>query len=101
VAGTIFANGKPRIIEVKGISMDAELTPSMLYVTNEDKPGHIGRLGTLLGTLGINIANFNLGRQKAGGDAIALIAIDSTVTDEQLAKIAALEGVQQAKRLSF
>ena len=48
VAGTVFANGKPRIIQVKGINMEAELTPSMLYVTNEDKPGHIGRLGTLL-----------------------------------------------------
>src|SRR5690606_27742361 len=71
VAGTVFANGKPRIIQVKGINMDAELTPSMLYVTNEDKPGHIGRLGTLLGQLGINIANFNLGRAAVGGDAIA------------------------------
>ena len=79
VAGTIFANGKPRIIQVKGINMEAELTPSMLYVTNEDKPGHIGRLGTLLGKLGINIANFNLGRADVGGDAIALLSIDGTL----------------------
>ena len=101
VAGTVFANGKPRIIQVKNINMEAELTPSMLYVTNEDKPGHIGRLGTLLGDLGINIANFNLGRSDVGGDAIALLSIDSTVKEDQLQKIGALPGVKQAKSLSF
>jgi len=101
VAGTVFSNGKPRVIQVKGINMEAELTPSMLYVTNEDKPGHIGRLGTLLGTLGINIANFNLGRAEVGGDAIALLSIDGTLEDKQLKQITALPGVHQAKPLSF
>ena len=101
IAGTLFANGKPRIIQVKGINMDAELTPAMLYVTNEDKPGHIGRLGTLLGDLGINIANFNLGRADVGGDAIALLSIDGEVDADQLAQIAALPGVRQAKALKF
>ena len=101
MAGTIFANGKPRIIQVKGINMEAELTPSMLYVTNEDKPGHIGRLGTLLGNLGVNIANFNLGRADVGGDAIALLSIDGSVADKQLKEIAALPGVKQAKALAF
>ncbi len=101
VAGTVFANGKPRIIQVKGINMEAELTPSMLYVTNEDKPGHIGRLGTLLGNLGVNIANFNLGRADVGGDAIALLSIDGKLNDNQLNEIAALPGVRQAKSLAF
>ena len=101
IAGTVFANGKPRIIQVKNISMEAELTPSMLYVTNEDKPGHIGRLGTLLGSLGINIANFNLGRAEIGGDAIALLSIDGRVTEDQLKQIASLPGVRQAKSLAF
>jgi D-3-phosphoglycerate dehydrogenase len=101
VAGTVFANGKPRIIQVKGINMEAEVTPSMLYVTNEDKPGHIGRLGTLLGNLGVNIANFNLGRADVGGDAIALLSIDGSVNDKQLKEIAALPGVRQAKALTF
>ncbi|HEV7276467.1 MAG TPA: phosphoglycerate dehydrogenase [Devosiaceae bacterium] len=101
VAGTVFANGKPRVIQVKGINMEAELTESMLYVTNEDRPGHIGRLGTLLGELGINIANFNLGRTDVGGDAIALVSIDGKVSEEQLQRIASLEGVKQAKALQF
>ena len=101
VAGTVFGTGKPRIIQVKGINMEAELTPSMLYVTNEDKPGHIGRLGTLLGKLGINIANFNLGRAEIGGDAIALLSIDGSLEDSQLGEITKLEGVKQAKALRF
>ena len=101
VAGTVFANGKPRIIQVKNINMEAEVTPSMLYVTNEDKPGHIGRLGTLLGSLGVNIANFNLGRADVGGDAIALLSIDGNVDEKQLKEIAGLPGVKQAKALRF
>ena len=101
VAGTLFAGGKPRIIEVKGINLDAEITPTMLYITNEDKPGFIGRLGTLLGELKVNIANFNLGRVAQGADAIALLSIDSPLTEGDLVKIAALEGVKQAKGLTF
>ncbi|MFT6657839.1 MAG: D-3-phosphoglycerate dehydrogenase [Maritalea sp.] len=101
VAGTVFADGKPRLIQVKGVNMEAEVTPSMLYITNEDKPGFVGRLGMLLGDEGINIANFNLGRMQAGGDAIALINIDGKLTDTQLANICTLEGVQQAKPLYF
>jgi D-3-phosphoglycerate dehydrogenase / 2-oxoglutarate reductase len=101
VAGTIFGNGEPRLIQVKGINMDAGLSQDMLYITNEDRPGFIGRLGTLLGDLEINIAHFNLGRMSEGKDAIALLNIDSEMTKEQLAKVSALEGVVQAKFLHF
>ena len=48
VAGTVYADGRPRIINIKGIRMDAEFGPSMLYVTNQDKPGFVGRFATLL-----------------------------------------------------
>lgn len=101
VAGTLFSNGAPRLVQVKGINLEAEISDQMLYVTNEDKPGFIGRLGTLLGELDINIANFNLGRLDAGGDAIALINVDSELSDDKLEKISAIPGVQQAKALKF
>ena len=101
VAGTVFSNGKPRIIQVKNINMEAELGPHMLYITNEDKPGFIGALGTLLGQAGVNIANFNLGRDQAGGSAIALIEVDAEVPADILKKIQALPHVVQAKALSF
>ncbi|MEM6711740.1 MAG: phosphoglycerate dehydrogenase [Pseudomonadota bacterium] len=101
VAGTVFADGKPRLIQIKGIDMEGEFTEHMLYVTNNDKPGFIGRLGTLLGEAGINIATFNLGRAAKGDDAIALVQVDEPVSDDVLAKIGALEGVVQAKKLNF
>ncbi len=101
VAGTVFGDGRPRIIQIKGIGMEAGFAPNLLYITNKDKPGFIGRLGTLLGSLGVNIANFNLGRVAAGEDAIALIEVDEPITDSALAQVQALEGVVQVKRLSF
>ena len=70
VAGTIFSDGKPRLIQVKGINLDAEFGRDMLYVTNEDKPGFIGGVGQILGGAGVNIASFNLGRKAEGEDAI-------------------------------
>jgi len=78
VSGTVFADGRPRIVDIKGIRMDAEFAPSMLYVTNQDKPGFIGRFATLLGEAGINIATFHLGRESEGGNAIALVEIDGS-----------------------
>jgi D-3-phosphoglycerate dehydrogenase len=101
VAGTVFADGKPRLIQVKGIDMEGSFSEHMLYVTNKDRPGFIGRLGSLLGAENINIATFNLGRAEKGDDAIALVQVDEPVSDSVLDKIAALEGVVQAKRLTF
>src|SRR5262249_60880616 len=101
LAGTVFSDGRPRIIQIKGINMEASFAPNMLYVTNKDKPGFIGRLGTLLGSKKVNIANFNLGRSAPGEDAISLIEIDDPVNDTVLADVSQLQGVVQAKRLSF
>ena len=101
IAGTVFSDGNPRIIQVKGIEFEAQVTPNMLYVTNEDKPGFIGALGTVLGEAGVNIATFALGRKHEGGDAIALVAIDQEVDQETLTKVACLPHVVQAKALTF
>jgi D-3-phosphoglycerate dehydrogenase len=101
VAGTVYADGRPRIINIKGIRMDAEFGPSMLYVTNQDKPGFVGRFATLLAGAGINIATFHLGRDSAGGNAIALVEIDGTVSPDLLAKVQQIPNVQQVKPLRF
>jgi hypothetical protein len=79
VAGTVFSDGRPRLIQIKDINLDAEFAPHMLYVVNEDKPGFIGSLGTILGDAKANIANFTLGRSAPGQDAIALIEVDGPV----------------------
>ena len=101
VSGTVFADGRPRIVDIKGIRMDAEFAPSMLYVTNQDKPGFIGRFATLLGEAGINIATFHLGRESEGGNAIALVEIDGSVPPEVLDKVRHIPNVQQVKPLQF
>ncbi len=101
VAGTVFSDGRPRLIQIKDINMEAEFAPHMLYVVNEDKPGFIGKLGTLLGDAAVNIANFNLGRAAPGADAIALVEVDGPVADNVLAAIRKLPLVKMAKALAF
>ena len=100
-AGTVYQDGKPRIVEIRGIQMDAEFSPHMLYVRNDDKPGFIGAFGSLLGQSGVNIATFNLGREKAGGDAICFVAVDERISDDLLGKINAIGQVKRARRLEF
>ncbi len=101
VAGTVFSDGRPRFIQIKDINLDAEFAPNMLYVVNEDKPGFIGRLGTLLGDAKANIANFNLGRSTPGGESICLVEIDGTLDEAVLAEIRKLPWVRHAKPLAF
>ncbi|MEX6632403.1 phosphoglycerate dehydrogenase [Hyphococcus lacteus] len=100
VSGTIFGS-TPRIIEIKGVEMEAGFASHMLYATNEDKPGFIGTLGQTLGEAGVNIATFNLGRSGQGEGAIALVAVDEPLTDDVLEKVRALPHVKQATALSF
>ena len=91
----------PALSLVKGIPLEAELASHMLYVTNDDRPGFIGALGTTLGDAGVNIATFHLGRAQAGGDAIALVAVDEPVAPHVLERVRALPHVQQVKALAF
>jgi len=100
VAGTLFAD-EPRLVSIKGIHIDARFGSNMLYITNSDKPGFIGALGTLLGSAGINIANFNLGRSEEGGDAIAFIEIDETPSKDVVDQIMGLEHVLQVVPMKF
>ena len=101
VAGTVFSDGKPRFIQIKGINIDAEIGAHMLYTTNEDVPGIIGLLGNTMGKNGVNIANFTLGRSEIGGEAIALLYIDHPVAPEVLTTLEGTGMFQQVKPLVF
>ncbi|WP_294336089.1 phosphoglycerate dehydrogenase [uncultured Sphingomonas sp.] len=101
VAGTLFGNRAPRLVELFGIKVEADLAGHMLYVVNEDAPGFIGRLGSLLGEAGVNIGTFHLGRREAGGEAVLLLSVDGAVSADLLAKVKALGGVKTAMALSF
>ncbi len=101
VAGTLFAGSRPRIVEIKGIRVEADFGRHMLYVTNHDKPGFIGRFGATLADSGINIATFHLGRAEAGGDAICLVSVDEPVPEAVLEMVRTLPLVVQATSLEF
>ena len=100
LAGTLIA-GQPRIVEVKGMALEGDFSSTTLYVNNLDKPGFIGALGALLGDAGVNIATFHLGRQDAGGEAIALVGVDAEPPAGLVEKLQALPHVRYAKVLSF
>ena len=101
VAGTLFGNAQPRLVEIIGIKVEADLAGPMLYIVNEDKPGFIGRLGTTLGEAGVNIGTFHLGRRDAGAEAVLLLSVDERIPDPLLASICRLPGVKTVKALSF
>jgi D-3-phosphoglycerate dehydrogenase / 2-oxoglutarate reductase len=100
VAGSIFA-GQPRIIEINGVVLDAPFSSHMLFVENEDQPGFIGDLGKVLGERNVNIATFNLGRKKAGGQAMALVGVDQHIDVKTLSVVHALPHVCAASALQF
>ena len=101
VAGTVFSDGKPRFIQIKGINVDAEIGANMVYTTNDDVPGIIGALGQTLGENGVNIANFTLGRSTRGGEAIAILYVDDPVPETVLDRLRATGKFNQVKALQF
>jgi D-3-phosphoglycerate dehydrogenase len=101
IAGTVFSDGKPRFIQIKGINIEAEVGAHMLYTTNEDVPGIIGTLGQTMGTNGVNIANFTLGRSEAKGEAIALLYVDEEVPAPVIGELIKTGMFTQVKPLQF
>jgi D-3-phosphoglycerate dehydrogenase len=101
VGGTLAGESRPRLVEIKGIPVEADFAPHMLYVTNQDRPGFIGRFGMVLANAGINIATFHLGRAAPGGDAICLVGLDAPIPDPVLAEVRGLPLVMRAVPLAF
>ncbi len=101
VSGTLFGNAAPRLVDMFGIAIEAELAGEMIYIVNEDVPGFIGRLGTTMGAAGVNIATFHLGRREAGGEAMALLSVDGHIDAELVGRLEALPGVKRVQPLRF
>jgi D-3-phosphoglycerate dehydrogenase len=101
VAGSLFGNAQPRLVELNGINMEADLAGTMLYIVNQDKPGFIGRIGSTLGAAEVNIGTFHLGRRNVGGEAVLLLSVDGTVQEPLLWDICKLDGVKDVKLLKF
>jgi D-3-phosphoglycerate dehydrogenase / 2-oxoglutarate reductase len=95
VEGTVAQDGSPRILSLDGIEVEAALEGNLVVSRNIDVPGVIGRIGTALGSLGINIATFALGRRApaGGAEALALVGIDGEVTPSVIQTLRALPSV--------
>lgn len=101
VTGTLFAGRDPRIVKIEGVPIEAALTSHMILIKNDDKPGMIGALGTLLSAANCNIADFRLGRVAEGKTAVALVSIDSPLSDDLFKKVQGISQIREVKRLSF
>ncbi|MEM7082111.1 MAG: phosphoglycerate dehydrogenase [Pseudomonadota bacterium] len=100
VSGTLFKK-VGRIVDIKGVKLESEFGPHMVYLTNSDQPGVIGAIGTFAAQNDINIANMHLGRRHSGGEAIALLEVDAPLGPEQLAGLRSLDHIQDAHSLRF
>jgi len=101
ISGTLFTGREPRIVNIEGVPIEAALVRDMLFIRNEDRPGLIGSLGTILGDAGQNIADFRLGRVEGGDSAVCLVSLDAPLPDALFSAVSNLPQVKTAKRLSF
>jgi len=101
--GTVLHDGSPRVLAIDGISLEAQLAGTILYLRNHDEPGVIGQVGSTLGKLGVNIATFALGRREAarGAEAVSLVRLDGDVPASILESIGNIKAITGAKLLRF
>ncbi len=96
VGGTIFTGGVDRLVSIDNLKVDAEPEGYMLILSNIDKPGMIGKVGTFLGKNKINIASMDVGRIKVNEKAVMVLNIDTAVSDKALKEITKIDGISGA-----
>jgi D-3-phosphoglycerate dehydrogenase / 2-oxoglutarate reductase len=101
ISGTIFAKEELRIVDFFGYKLDFEPTPFIIALQNTDKPGIIGRIGTLLGSNGINIAAMQWSRNKKGENAVSFVSVDGEVGNEVLSQLRQMDGVLKVAMLKL
>jgi D-3-phosphoglycerate dehydrogenase len=97
LAGALFGERDPRVVQFEGFQLEFRPAGRLLVMRNRDVPGVVGRLGTILGEAGVNIADIHLSRRAGGGDAVAVLRLDSDVPAATLARIAALPEVDRVQ----
>ena len=101
IAGTLFSKKDPRVILIDGFKVEIVPDGELLLMYNNDKPGVIGNIGTLLGKSNINIARMHFGRETAGGMAISVVSIDATPSQETIEEIKRLPNILSVKHISL
>jgi D-3-phosphoglycerate dehydrogenase len=97
----VFGGGHLRLVDVDGVEVDTIPRGNVLMVRNDDTPGTVGRVGTLLGAQGVNIARMGLGRKPGSGRAIMLIEVDCEVPPAALGELAMIGGIREARFLKL
>ena len=100
VSGTLFGHKTPRLVNIDGVPVEISLSKNMLMLTNIDRPGVIGQIGTLLGKNNVNIAGMQVGRREQGGEAITIITVDAPVNDDIVKQIAKMSGINKVKYIA-
>lgn len=101
VSGTVFTDKLPRIVNIDGYPLDVVPRGHMLFMTNNDKPGVIGAIGTLLGETGVNVAGMHLGREREGGKALAVLLLDAAIGDDVVGRVRGLEHILSAEAIEL
>jgi D-3-phosphoglycerate dehydrogenase len=101
VSGTVFAKEEKRIVDFFGYKLDFEPAPHILAIQNIDKPGIIGKIGTLLGAHGINIAAMQWSRNRKGEKAVSFVSVDHVVSHDVLNELRQIDGVLIVSMMSF
>ncbi len=96
-AGTVFNGLDPRVVQIDGLRLEAVLEGYLLVFSNLDVPGVIGRIGTLLGQSGVNIAGMRLGRERRGGRAVSVVNVDDPIPGPILDEVRRLPNIVYAK----
>jgi D-3-phosphoglycerate dehydrogenase len=103
-SATVIHGEQPRLLEFDGIDIETPLEGNLLVCRNLDVPGVIGKIGSILGEHGVNIANFALGRERSGTKpvkALAVVQVDAPVSDTVLEALGTIEALLEAKRVQL
>ncbi|MBW7473485.1 phosphoglycerate dehydrogenase [Paenibacillus oenotherae] len=101
VAGTLLSGYGPRVVQIDKFPVDVAPEGNLILVSHNDKPGIIGRVGTLLGNNDVNIATMQVGRKIIGGAAIMVLSVDKGASKEVLAELASLADLNNAKEINL
>jgi D-3-phosphoglycerate dehydrogenase / 2-oxoglutarate reductase len=101
IAGTVLEKKELRIVNLDGNTTDFTPAGNMIWMVHQDRPGIVGRLGTILGSNNVNIAGLHVGRQAVGGTAIAMVNVDNEVPEKVMSELGAIPHIQGLKFVKF
>jgi D-3-phosphoglycerate dehydrogenase / 2-oxoglutarate reductase len=101
VAGTLFGPNHLRLVDVDGVEVDTIPQGHLLLVKNDDTPGVVGHIGTLLGERSVNIARMSVGRKPGSGRAVMLIEVDNEVPESTLEALRKVAGIREARGIGL